>query len=134
MARVNRLGEMRDAGWIQRQVNDEADDAAATVVYENVDAKSIPCGVSNVSPYSSLNQRGYNDVLTHRFEIRYRPDVDISNYFLFRDVRYGIANIQDVNMKRQRLYLYCYIVSEKDVFQDPSPDQTKQLFGGLMDG
>lgn len=131
MAKINRVGILREACQIQVQSNVETTNAACEIAYTNVDPGPIACGVENISPFAQVAGRGYTGSLTHRFEIRWRPDIDIANLVLYKDQRFGIGNISDVNMKRQRLYLYCYIISDEDAFQNPSP-LSGGSFGGLF--
>lgn len=119
MAKVNRAGILRDACELQTQTNSEESNGGSNVVFDTFAV--VPCAIDNISQFSKIQNRGSDDVLSHMIEIRFRPDVDISTRILIRDIRYGVGNLQDVNMKRQRLHLFCYMIAEKDAYENPSP-------------
>lgn len=123
-----RAGSLRDACELQTQTNTESGEAACDVLHTTF--ATVACSIANVSPFARLQTRGYTDALTHKFTIRWRPDVDISTYVLWRNDRYGVAQITDVNLKRQYFELYCYIIAEDGEFQNPSPDEGNDYFGG----
>lgn len=130
MAKKTRAGLLRDACELQTQTNTEDVNGGFSVTYTTF--ATVPCSIDNISQYSKIENRGSDDVLSHLIEIRWRPDVDISTRILFRDVRYGVGNLQDVNMKRERLKLYCYMIAGEDEFNNPSPasDLPWELYNG----
>jgi len=119
MSKTPRAGSLREACILQSQTNTEVDTASCSVTY--TDIAQVACSVENISPFAKVNSRGYTDALTHKVTIRWRPDIDISNIILYKDQQYGIANMTDVSNKRQYFHLFCYIIADKDAFQDPSP-------------
>jgi len=127
MAKVPRPGSLREACQILIQENTEDSDGTATVTYSVL--AEVACSVENVSPFARLQNRGASETLSHKFTIRWRPDIDISHVIRYKDEHYSISTLQDVNNKRQFYMLYCDLVSNTDTFENPSPELSGSGFG-----
>lgn len=107
-------GKMRHRVTIQTLIATPDADNAVEEVYANV--ATVWADVSSVSGRTEMDSKSIGERITHRITIRSRADVTSENWILYRDRRFRIRNVQDLEERRRFMILECEDSSKAGAF------------------